>query len=161
MLTNTYIYTQFNDFACICWWVGGLMHQLTPSVYTSIHLSKHRPFYLHIHKVLHIGLFMGWLSYVPPTTKIHTYSVKSTHLSIYSIPSIQPIKSIHPSIHNLSIHSNPHISIYRFIHTYIYPYIYYIAGKLKNALNHVLICGRFENFSIFHGNTLNCYTLNR
>lgn len=151
MLTTTYIYTQFNDFACICWWVGGLMHQLTPSVYTSIHLSKHHPFYLHIHKVLHIGLFMGWLSYVPPTTKIHTYSVKSIHLSIIQIHLYSPLNlSIHPYTVYLYIQTLTHPSIYRLIHTYIYISIY-ILYRRKFKKTPLIMCplwGKLKIFSI-------------
>ena len=37
----TYIYTQLDDFACIYWWVNGLMHQFLLCVYMFIRPSKH------------------------------------------------------------------------------------------------------------------------
>jgi hypothetical protein len=69
-------------------------------------------------------------------------------------PPTYPFIQIHLSNPlNLSIHpytiypytqtpTYPYIGLY--IHISIYPYIYHIAGNLKNALNHVLIVGKFE-----------------
>ena len=117
------------------------MYQLRPCVYTTTDLN------LSIHLQNFAYGFVYVLIEVCPSIYIHTYNIKSTHLSIQTHLS----SPLNLSIHLYTIHpytqplTYPYIDLY--IHISIYPYIYHIAGKLKKTP--LIMCPLWGNLKIF------------